>query len=179
MQSLFQQRRIAVLSVAFFFGWMLAASDAAWPSVRNPMAPAFASAETLWPGSWMELEVSADGENAASSFGLAAAAGRWEQRFERVNDALEMRVGGMKGSLITFEGKGEGKRYTWTQKDGAGTQDLTPWVGTSTQIKLWARVWMRGKGQQRASCAMDTLYNGYRRQRWEFSNVAEYTIKAR
>src|SRR2546422_1332238 len=139
MQSLFQQRRIWVLSAAFFFGWMLTASDLVLPGWG--VRPVPASAQTLLPGPWMEIEVSAEGKTVVFPAGLTATEPQWAQRFERVNDYLELRVGSAQGTLISWGDKGERGRYTWMGGDGAETRDIAQWVGTGTQIKLWARVW--------------------------------------
>ncbi len=136
-------------------------------SVRSTNSPA------LSPGAWTEIKLTA-GNALTNAFTLRSAQAGWSQQFETVNDALEIRVGSAKGPLITFVGKGQDRRYTWHRSDGPGTVSIQPFVGDGAQIRLWARVW--SQSGQSALCVMNTLYNGQRRQRWEFNGEVEYGI---
>jgi hypothetical protein len=100
--------------------------------------------------------------------------GGWQQRFYRVHDVLELRVGGSTGTLISWPDRGNGGRVTWTSSDPEGdVRDITRWVEDNNPIRLWARI-SSGSGERQ--CVMDTLYNSNRRQRWEFNDVEFHEI---
>jgi hypothetical protein len=101
-------------------------------------------------------------------------AGGWQQRFYRVHDVLELRVGSSTGPLISWPDRGNGGRYTWSSRDPEGeVRDLTPWVGAGNPIRLWARI---SSGSADRQCVMDTLFSSNRRQRWEFNDVEYHEI---
>src|SRR5947207_15243236 len=71
----------------------------------------------------------------------AIAGAGWQQRFDKVHDALELRVGHENGPLISWRDRGNGGRFTWAWSDPVGeVRDISPWVGSGDRIFLWARV---------------------------------------
>ena len=102
----------------------------------------------------------------------------WSQKFDKVHDLLELRVGGPLGTLISWPDRGRKGRYTWAIEDGKEIRDLTPWVRKEYKIKLWARI-LRDSARPSGDhqCDMDTLYNGTRRQRWEFDGCEDHEIR--
>ena len=100
----------------------------------------------------------------------------WEQRFEKVHDAVELR--NQRGDLIKWDDRGMGGRYTWSHLDPVlEVRDITQWVGSGNPIHLYARVLQLPRGTGDRHCDMDTLSNGARVQRWEFDDKVDYEIK--
>ena len=125
------------------------------------------------------LDVAGATENEAAglllSFGQSKGGG-WEQRFEKVNGYLDLRVGGPNGTLIYWEGRGVEGKYTWKSSDPMpDTRSLTKWVGNGYEIRLWARI--VPDGSSKPLCYMDTTYNGDLRQRWEFYEDEDHVMK--
>lgn len=107
---------------------------------------------------------------------VASSQGRLEQRFVRVNDALELRAGGKSGALITWSDRGFGGRYTWSYRDPAPeVRDITGWASGNV-VRLWARIVQLPNGTGSRFCIMDTLSGGSRRQHWEFDGEVEFSI---
>jgi hypothetical protein len=104
---------------------------------------------------------------------LAWPQGRWELRFLRVWQNVQVRVGGVGGPLIQLS---PNKGYTWTHRDANPSKplDITQWVGHAPVIRLHARV---SAGQGSPSCVMVTLFGGTERQRWSFDSEAYYEIR--
>ena len=71
----------------------------------------------------------------------------WQQRFEKVHDALELRVGGENGPLISWQDWGVGGQFTWSWQDPVNeTRDIGFRVGDGDQISLWACIWKSNPG---------------------------------
>ncbi len=105
------------------------------------------------------------------------AAGAWQLSFDKVHDVVEVRVGGPSGRLIKWNDRGLGGRYTWCWKDPLGElRSIAPWVGDGDRIKLWAKVLIMEGGTGDHQCDMNTLYNGVRKQRWEFDEDEDHEI---
>jgi hypothetical protein len=178
MAGLMNTSGLWMLRVALLLGLMLFSTGSTSPVPVHsfPFTAKPVSTPALSPGAWFEIEAAARREVNGSPFGFTTLQkpGGWEQHFEKVTDALELRVGSIRGPLISWPNSGAKGRFTWHKRDGVGTHSIRRWVGDSEQIKLWARVW--SESNERPYCAMDTLYNGDRRQHWEFEGVAEYSI---
>lgn len=102
----------------------------------------------------------------------------WEQQFDKVHDALELRVGGENGPLISWRDRGFGGQFTWSWQDPVGERrDIGFWVGDGDQISLWARIWKTNPGSGDHQCDMDTLYSGESKQRWEFDEDEDHDIE--
>jgi len=100
----------------------------------------------------------------------------WQQRFDKVHDALELRVGHASGPLISWRDRGNGRQYTWVWSDPVGEiRDITPWVGSGDKIFLWARIIELGATHDH-QCDMDTLFAGVSKQRWEFDEDEDHEI---
>lgn len=124
----------------------------------------------------IEGATESEAETIRASLGLSSQGG-WQQRFERVNDALELRVNASNGPLISWPDRGFGGKYTWSYRDPAPeVRDIGQWFGGGASVTLWARIVQLPNGSGSRQCNMDTLYNGSRRQRWEFSGDVQYTV---
>src|SRR5260221_161698 len=95
----------------------------------------------------------------------------WQLRFEKVHDCLK--VFASNGALITFPERGQGGKFTWHSSDPVGeTHGIGLFVGDGDQIHLYSVITADGSSGDH-QCDMDTLYNGARKQRWEFDNDEE------
>jgi hypothetical protein len=99
----------------------------------------------------------------------------WQQKFDKVHDHVDIYVPGT-GALIQWldRGNGEpGKKHTWSWNDPVGeTRGIGHWVGEGDQIRLIALVFKTGATNDK-QIDMDTLYDGVRKQRWEFDGKPE------
>lgn len=104
-------------------------------------------------------------------------AGAWQLSFDKVHDVVEVHLGGPEGQLIRWDDRGFGGQYTWSWKDPlAEVRSIAPWVGDGDRIKLWAKVWTMEGGTGDHQCDMNTLYDGVRKQRWEFDEDEDHEI---
>ncbi len=104
----------------------------------------------------------------------------WEQRFENVHDALELRVvdsRGERGTLIRWEDRGFRGKYTWSYRDPVPeVRDITQFVGDGNSIRLWARIIRLPNGRGDQQCTMDTICDGFRKLRWQFDDTEDRYI---
>jgi hypothetical protein len=103
----------------------------------------------------------------------------WALRFDRVNDLLLVRVGGEQGALISWGDRGLGGQYTWSWQDPMGeTREIRGLAGVADQAELllWAKVIEAG-ATGNLDATFVTLYNGEERQRWEFDNYEEHSVR--
>lgn len=103
----------------------------------------------------------------------ASAQARWELRFLRVWQSVQVRVGGAGGPLILLANH---SGDTWTDRDAnpSPSLDISKWVGNAPEVRLYARVTCsRGS----PACVMQTLYGGVEKQRWSFDSEATYEIR--
>ena len=101
----------------------------------------------------------------------------WQQKVDKCHDRLVVRVGGPNGPMIRWGDRGLGGAYTWAWNDPVGeVRDISPWVGDGDQIKLYALIIETGETGDH-QCDMDTLYNGQRKQRWEFDEDEDHDIR--
>lgn len=100
----------------------------------------------------------------------------WQQRFDRCHDRLMLRVGGPGGPLICWPDRGEGGQFTWSAQDPEGeARDLSPWVGSSPRLRLYAVVIQTGETGG-YGCAMATLFDGVLCQSWRFDGDEDHEI---
>jgi hypothetical protein len=108
-----------------------------------------------------------------------APTGLWAQRFHKVHDALELRIGGPQGPLVQSDGVGVPGKYTMTWRDRVPHDiDLAPWVGDRLGASLWARIHELPGGSGDHQCDMDTMYKGTSCQRWEFDEDEAHFVVA-
>ncbi len=101
----------------------------------------------------------------------------WRQRFDRCCDKLMLRVGGPGGPLIHWPDRGMGGQCTWSWQDPAGeVRDISPWVGDSPVIRLYALVLETGATGQREA-QMTTLYRERACKRWLLDEDEDQEVK--
>ena len=103
----------------------------------------------------------------------AGAQARWELRFLRVWQSVQVRVGGASGPLIQLSAT-PGQSWTNRDKNPSTPLDISKWVGNSPMIRLHARI---NAAQGSPVCVMQTLFGGVEKQHWSFDSQAYYEIK--